>query len=247
MKIQRGFFKLSLVLSLIFVSLASFAGARDTLEIVHGRRVHAGENYSKHTVGLGESQVVCTGVIVGAHHVITAGHCTEDVQHGKIYFGTDSSNFQSRNVIKATLNPDYCKNDCGTLTSKDDHDILVLKFDGDLPAGFEPVDIAVKEKLAANTSIHLVGFGIDENGRYDESLKVAQAPFTAFNGESEFRTDETQAGSCNGDSGGPAFISENGQLHLAGITSRGDGPCRQLGIYTMVSYFSAWLTEVMHR
>lgn len=245
MKLQQRFLSLALVTGLTFISLPSQAG--DILEIVHGRPVHAGENYSKHTVGLGESGIVCTGVIIGAHHIITAGHCADDVQHGKIYFGTEKSNFEYRTVIEATLNPDYCKNNCGTLTSKDDHDIIVLKFEGELPLGFEPVEIAGQESLVVNTSIHLAGFGIDENGEFDETLKVAQAPFAAFNGVSEFKTNETHAGSCNGDSGGPAFINTNGHLQLAGITSRGDGPCRRLGIYTMVNYFSTWISEVMRR
>ena len=245
MKLQQSLLKIALVTGLLFISLSSQAS--DILEIVNGRPVHAGESYSRHTVGLGDSDIVCTGVIIGVHHVITAGHCAEDVQHGKIFFGTEKSNFEYRNVIEATLNPDYCKNDCGTLTSEDDHDIVILKFDGDLPAGFQPVEIAAKESLVLNTSIHLAGFGIDGNGRYDETLKVAEAPFTSFNGSSEFKTNETLAGSCSGDSGGPAFVSTNGHLQLAGITSRGDGPCRRLGIYTLVSYFSTWLSEVMHR
>lgn len=244
MQLQQCFFQVALLVGLSLCSGSSFAG--DIIEIVHGRPVHAGENYSKHTVGLGAPEIVCTGVIVGQNHIVTAAHCAEDVHHGKVFFGTESTNFVSRNVIESVTNPEYCKNDCGSLTSKDDHDILILKFDGDLPAGFAPVEIAAKETLVINTAIHLAGFGIDEHGDFDQKLKVAEAPFISFNGDSEFKTDETRAGSCSGDSGGPAFISENGKLRVVGITSRGDGPCRQLGIYTMLGYYSNWITEVMH-
>lgn len=213
--------------------------------IVHGRPVKLGENYSKYTVGLGQSEIMCSGVIIDKNHIVTAAHCNDEVSHGKVYFGTDKTNFVFRTVIGSTLHPEYCKNgNCGTLGSQDDNDILILKFEGDLPEGFEAVPVATKASLISKVSIHLAGFGANEHGNYEDILKVAQAPFAEFNGQSEFRTDETLAGSCNGDSGGPAFVSIDGQLQLAGITSRGDGPCRKLGIYTMVGYFSKWISEV---
>lgn len=232
----------------LFILLNSFsvsAFASFSPKIVNGRPVRLGENYSKYTVGLGSSEIMCTGVIIDKNHVLTAGHCQQEVIHGKVFFGTDKTNFIFRSVIGSTLHPEYCNNNCGTLVSKDDHDILILKFDGDLPEGFEAVAVAPKESLVAKASIHLAGFGANEFGLYEDILKVAQAPFAAFNGESEFITNETLAGSCSGDSGGPAFVSVNGQLLVAGITSRGDGPCRQLGIYTIVSYYSKWITEAI--
>ncbi len=76
-------------------------------------------------------------------------------------------------------------------------------------------------------------------------MRATKVPFAQIVGHSEFKTDETRAGSCSGDSGGPAFIEQNGQLLLAGLTSRGDGPCRRLGIYTMVDYFSLWIHDII--
>ncbi len=243
MKTNQLVAKIAFFTLLNLFSIASVANFNPL--IVNGRPVKLGENYSKYTVGLGSTEIICTGVIIDKNHIVTAGHCFDDVRHGKVYFGTDKTNFVFRTIIDGTLHPDYCKNNCGTLTSKDDNDISIVKFDGDLPAGFEPVTLAQKSSLVSKISIHLAGFGANEHGGdYEDILKVAQAPFVELNGQSEFRTDETLAGSCNGDSGGPAFISVNNQLQLAGITSRGDGPCRKLGIYTIVSSFSKWIAEV---
>lgn len=50
---------------------------------------------------------------------------------------------------------------------------------------------------------------------------------------------------CNGDSGGPAFIKhDDGRLLLVGITSRGAVSCDQGGVYTLVPSFMPWVKRV---
>lgn len=238
--------KLSSMVFSLSLSFIGFQASAQSTEIVNGEPVKLSDNYAKHTVALGESELMCTGVLIAPHFVLTAGHCKDDVQHGKIYFGTDKSNFISRRVVSATRHPEYCTNgDCGTLSSVDDHDIAVIQFEGEIPAGFAPVEVASKSLLGAGKTIHLAGFGANEHGAYEDILKATQVPFDQFVGETEFNTIETKSGSCNGDSGGPAFIQNNGKLLVAGLTSRGDGPCRRLGIYTMVESYSSWIHEVM--
>ncbi len=215
-------------------------------DIINGKPVQPGEIYSKYTVGLGDEELFCSGVIISDHHILTAAHCQDGLLKGKIYFGTNKSNFEYRNIRAITVHPDYCKqNNCGTEYSKDDHDILVVELIGDLPQGYKPITIAAQSELQPGSKIFLAGFGADELGKYEDILKVTEVPMDQFNGQSEFRTIETAAGSCSGDSGGPAFIRKDQQLYLAGLTSRGDGPCRSFGIYTLVDYFSDWILEII--
>ncbi len=245
MKSTKWLFKLIL---LIYVTGFSVLAVADTtIEIVNGRPVRHGENYSQHTVGLGQSEIMCSGVIIDSRHVITAAHCLNEVANGKVYFGTSQENFVFRAVIAATAHPDYCKNSCGTLFSYDDNDILLLEFVGGLPPGFSPVPIAERNSFGSASTVQLAGFGANEKNKYEDILKVAAVPFTKFVGQSEFQTEETSAGSCSGDSGGPAFVTVGGELQLAGITSRGDSACRSFGIYTTVSYFSSWIAEVLKK
>ncbi len=50
---------------------------------------------------------------------------------------------------------------------------------------------------------------------------------------------------CNGDSGGPAFIKQgDGRLLLIGITSRGAVSCDQGGVYTLVPAFMPWVKTI---
>ena len=235
---------LKIILTVCLFSAVSVAAMSPF--IVNGRPVQLGENYSAHTVGLGDHQLFCTGVIISSHHILTAAHCKDGLLNQKVYFGLGPSNFEFRTVTAVTAHPDYCKkSECGTEYSKDDFDILVVEFSGDLPFGFTPVEIASKSHLINGVKIHLAGYGMNEFGKYDDTLNVTEVPFDHLNGVAEFRTIETDSGSCSGDSGGPAYIFLDNKLFLAGLTSRGDGPCRSFGIYTLVDYFSEWILDTM--
>ena len=140
MKSKNMLINASIIIFMMSFSLIAVADA--VIEIVNGRPVRLEETYAQHTVGLGQSEIMCSGVIIDGSHVITAAHCLNEVAHGKVYFGTNQKNFIFRSVIAATIHPDYCKVLCGTIASYDDNDILVLEFDGGLPPGFNPVVIA---------------------------------------------------------------------------------------------------------
>lgn len=57
----------------------------------------------------------------------------------------------------------------------------------------------------------------------------------------EFVLDEKTNGTCEGDSGGPVFVEEDGVNYLVGITSRGDLLCNGVGVYTAVPSFIDWI------
>lgn len=59
--------------------------------------------------------------------------------------------------------------------------------------------------------------------------------------EHEFTTHEVESSTCAGDSGGPVFVDLNGQLYLAGITSRGSLLCKGESVYTSVPSFVDWI------
>lgn len=61
--------------------------------------------------------------------------------------------------------------------------------------------------------------------------------------QSEFTLDETQTGTCAGDSGGPVFIKKDNQYILVGVTSRGSLLCNGEGIYTSVPDYADWIIE----
>ncbi|RNA27095.1 Coagulation factor XI [Brachionus plicatilis] len=51
--------------------------------------------------------------------------------------------------------------------------------------------------------------------------------------------------SCQGDSGSPMFINDNGRYYLAGIVSYGRSKCDGFGVYTNVFEYLSWIKKTM--
>lgn len=79
----------------------------------------------------------------------------------------------------------------------------------------------------------------------DGQLRQTHAPISSLQ-ETEFLLDESKGhGTCSGDSGGPAYVSIEGQLFLTGVTSRGSALCDNVGVYTNVIPYIGWINETM--
>jgi V8-like Glu-specific endopeptidase len=85
-------------------------------------------------------------------------------------------------------------------------------------------------------------YKIDRSG--DGLLRTTSAPIS-FVHETEIRLNEKKSGTCNGDSGGPAYILKNGEYYLFGVTSRGSELCNEVGVYTNALYYKAWIEETI--
>ncbi|MGZ3808649.1 MAG: S1 family peptidase [Bacteriovorax sp.] len=83
---------------------------------------------------------------------------------------------------------------------------------------------------------------IDTDG--DGILRTTMAPISSVD-KTEIRLDERKAGTCNGDSGGPAYIRQNGELYLFGVTSRGNALCNEIGVYTNALFYRPWIEETI--
>lgn len=89
---------------------------------------------------------------------------------------------------------------------------------------------------------HIKCFKVERTG--DGVLRQTEAPIK-FILETEFHLNETQAGTCNGDSGGPAFVQLNGDFFLLGVTSRGSELCDEVGVYTNAVYYKKWINDTI--
>lgn len=66
--------------------------------------------------------------------------------------------------------------------------------------------------------------------------------------ETEFRLDESKGhGTCSGDSGGPAYLEQNGQQYLVGVTSRGSPLCDEVGVYTNAVFYKEWINKTIQQ
>jgi endonuclease G len=129
-----------------------------------------------------------------------------------------------------------------------------------------PVAIATEAQTNAATETTLVGFGNDDilSTRGFGIKRQVRVPIThveragedlddaeqelGFESDLEFVAGGLGFDSCNGDSGGPAYIDAGGRRVLAGLTSRATetarNPCGEGGIYTRVDRNMDFVREV---
>jgi endonuclease G len=232
--------------------------------IVGGRPTHKTEFPECCCVGgrgpKGNDVYFCSGTLIAPDVVLTAGHCTE-LEILRVLLGGSSVEDLDAEVIgvKAVLrhagyqaDPVFANDLC----------LLVLERD----ATIAPAPLATMQQLATAASVHLVGFGYNDPVRphgfgIKRQVEVAITALQRAAGEDlshdvttygfhpgyEFVAGRKKLGrdSCNGDSGGPAYVFTQGRFALAGVTSRStsnaDRPCGDGGVYVRPDRFTDWI------
>ena len=199
----------------------------------------------------GEDQWCCSGTLVAPNVVVTAAHCLDGcATHAMI--GADVTRPEDGQVIevkKPVVHPKY-----RTRKPKSDLAVLILAED----AQAKPRELATAEMVAAAQSVRLAGFGntdVYSVGGYG-IRRLVDVPMASRDPKygADART-EFVAGapfldrdSCNGDSGGPAYVRADGKWYLAGATSRATAsafrPCGDGGIYTELAAYDDWIRSV---
>jgi len=230
-----------------------------------GGKVVDKEIFAKHVVAIrnNDDGYYCSGTLISQNTILTASHCIESgKEHAyTIYFGKDPRSFESvsRPVTSMAGNTGFNES---ALTNR--KDIGIIRFQGALPEGFEPMSLPTSRDLQQmGRDFYSAGYGA-VTGRTDipRDGGILRYTLQKFVGDRisplqpEFFANQNNGqGICFGDSGGPAFIKLNGRRILLGVSSAmytvdpedKNKPeydiCRQTSIFTNVVYFLDWIKK----
>lgn len=189
----------------------------------------------------------CTGTLVHPQIVTTAKHCVGGFM--TFGFGEHGEFGRVTGVCKASpehTDMAYCK-----LTKPVENVPIV------------PILMGCElEALSAGVMVSLVGYGHSGDQAADGGVKRdVETPIHDAPGESGAREDEillghAEKGSCNGDSGGPAYIDlrqvdgfkdkPGAGWRVFGVTSRkgpGGGNCASTSVYGIIANMVPWIEE----
>ncbi|MFP5518909.1 MAG: S1 family peptidase [Bdellovibrionia bacterium] len=227
--------------------------------VIGGVEVTSIDAVSRSTVGIYSKrmQSICTGTLIAENMVLTAAHCIDVLQPETmlVYFGSDmrtATPLMQRDVAKVLVHPLYD----GT-KAEDMYDVAVLKFYDNLPQGYAPAKLLNDGSKLTGARFTVAGYGLNwawgiKKGSgvlRKANLKLKRVQY----GATEMILDQSlRKGICSGDSGGPAYLEIDGELHVAGVASRGDSiplplmpDCFILSVYGRVDKHLQWIEEAM--
>ena len=196
---------------------------------------------------------LCSGVLIDEATVVTAAHCFCRGDEPQLIVFGPSMNLTEAKVVKVNAARSKPKAACEAYA---DGDVAVVGLAEKAQA--TPITIAAPALITGAKSVRIVGFGLTEKGTSGAKLMV-DVPIASHSceGTSDRGTDASVYGcypdaemvastpltsrdSCNGDSGGGAFVqATDGNWQLAAVVSRGiqgtsARPCGDGGIYARV-------------
>jgi len=230
--------------------------------IVGGTDVEAKDIVASSTIGLvfqvrgpqGSGEAICTGTLVAENVILTAAHCLVGAVRGYAVFTADitkATEAEARPIILADVHPNYRH------TARYNRaDVALVKFKGDLPAGYKVAELGGAELVKDGAKVILAGYGASSmtEGQSDGSAVLRKTAVLLTKSDiSDFEMFFDQhegSGACHGDSGGPAYVKKGKKLYLIGITStsatlEGGATCLEGSLYEKVPVFADYITETV--
>lgn len=228
--------------------------------VVGGKAVRPGD-WPDVVAVLTEDGSLCTGTLLGADLVLTAGHCIGGKPVEVIFNSVDLAQpgGQRRAVKWSKAYPSW----------ETHYDVGVVMLENPVfvkqRAIADHCTTGKRNRLTTGTRVQVVGFGLTTTAATDNNTKLNAASLEIIDGlcerdqtcaaavapGGEFTAGGHGADACFGDSGGPIYIGTSHGPALIGVVSRGlaswSEPCGEGGVFVRADKVAAWIEEVTGR
>lgn len=250
----------------LLIGVSAAAGDIVKPRIIDGTNVPASQFPTVGQVGdglYGIDSFYCSGTLIGSRFVMTAAHCVCDSDGIPLIpptlgrFKLGGTIYKTKNI---TVHPTY-RGDLSFL-KEGDFDLAIFELDADVP-NVTPTPL-YRSAPVVNQILILAGYGLVGEG----DLGVTDASVEPPDGTIEFgptpidqvtatfvrwvfqdkAPPNKEANTSPGDSGGPAFIEENGVLKLAAVTSGGTSFTAAFGDFsfdTRIDPQATWIDRIL--
>lgn len=185
-------------------------GARDA--IINGQET---SDYPAVVMLMVQGQVFCSGTLIAPRKVLTAGHCaTGQAMADAIGIGaSDQQIDQEIAVVSSTPHPQY---DANTLAN----DVAVVTLAEDAPIAPAVLNQAMDDSWVG-TPMLLVGYGVDDGAAQTGAgtKRMVEIPIGQLTSTHVLYDEPSGKSACNGDSGGPMLLDQNGSLTVVAVAS----------------------------
>ena len=239
----RYIFQLALCLSLTLTAITSQA-----IVIRHDKADSAYQQHATRFAPYIASLDRCTATVLNDYWLVTAAHCVNPAEQYPVKIQHLDNDYS---VIKIIRHPDF--------TQIGEPDLALLQLRSPLEQARPAALYRKNDEL--NKAITIAGKGATGSGmtgdvKHDKLLRAATNIISSVDGKwltFAFNQGDSatplEGVSGSGDSGGPAFILENGSLYLAGVSccqeSETQGAYGAMEYYSRVSTEFDWLQQQM--
>jgi hypothetical protein len=216
-----------------------------------------GAALARHVVMIvGSGGTFCTGVAIARDLVLTAAHCTLPGADYKLMELDAAHQPVLRDVAQIARHPKFDLK--SLLAHRATADLTLLRLAAPLGATFAPAPLAgPMPAVAPGDAFTVAGFGVAVrgDGKTSGTLRAARLIATGQPGTLQIRLMDAAAkgevagvGACTGDSGAPAFVTQDGRFVVAGVVSWSTGPkltagCGGLTGITPLVRYRDWIIE----
>jgi V8-like Glu-specific endopeptidase len=190
---------------------------------------------------------LCTGEVVSPHVVLTAAHCVDPAVIGAgnvfhVYTGANITTDPPSGANTYTVRETHYNMQFNPQNLTGGNDVAVVITNKPLPLAALTMNKTPIDDSLLNQPLRIVGFGInmgtDTTGM---SAGIKRQTMVTLNQYDAVLIGfgDAQHDTCEGDSGGPAFLMLGGQEVIAGITSFGPQGCMQGGFDTRVDVYAS--------